>query len=175
VNELVIDPQMNVEKIDELELAMLEQGHFIELPVINTFTPGLYSREIFMPKGTLLTSKVHKTEHPYVILSGKAKVYKADGDFEELEAGFSGITQPNTRRVLYIEEDCKWVTFHPLSNEEESARVNGAEEEEILALIEDRIIEKALLPGTDKTVNDIYKSLLETQALTKGDTPCLGQ
>jgi hypothetical protein len=85
-----------------------------ELPLIHRFTPGLYSREIFMPKGTMIVSRVHKTEHPYAVLQGKALVWCPDAeDAEVLAAGHIGITMAGTRRVLYILEDCRWVTFHP--------------------------------------------------------------
>ena len=84
-----------------------------EMPVSHLFTPGLYVREIFMPAGTLLTSKIHKTEHPFVILSGKASVWIGDGEEVVLEGPYVGVTKPGTRRVLYIHEDMRWLTFHP--------------------------------------------------------------
>jgi hypothetical protein len=51
-------------RIDLLEMAMLETCAVIELPIVHRFTPGLYIREIFMPAGALVTSKIHKTEYP---------------------------------------------------------------------------------------------------------------
>lgn len=85
----------------------------VEMPVTHRFTPGMYAREIFMPAGTLLTSKIHKTEHQYVVISGKVSVWVGDGEEIVLEAGHVGITMPGTRRVLYIHEDTRWITFHP--------------------------------------------------------------
>jgi hypothetical protein len=32
---------------------------------------------------------------------------------QRIEAPYFGITKPATRRVLYIVEDCNWITFHP--------------------------------------------------------------
>ena len=60
------------ERIDRLEAVMLASGEPVELPLTHRFTPGLYAREIFMPAGTLLTSRIHNTAHPYVVLSGRA-------------------------------------------------------------------------------------------------------
>ena len=51
----------NDSRVDELELAMMENYPAVDLPLKHYFTKGLYCREIFMPKGTLLTSKIHKT------------------------------------------------------------------------------------------------------------------
>jgi mannose-6-phosphate isomerase-like protein (cupin superfamily) len=84
----------------------------VEMPLTHRFTPGLYVREIFMPKGTVVISRVHKTEHPYAVLQGRASVW-VDGGIVECRAGDIGVTKPGTRRVLLILEDCRWATFHP--------------------------------------------------------------
>lgn len=160
--------------IDDLDAFILDNLELIDLPVKHTFTPGLYSREIFMPKGSLLTSKIHRSEHPYVVLSGRAKVHIPGKGVEILEAGHSGITKANTRRALYIEEDCRWVTFHALSSEEELARKRGVDEDTLLEMIEERIIETKYLPGSDNVpLFDVYKSLMKEQ--NERGTPCLGQ
>lgn len=102
--------------IDELELAMLNHEP-IDCPVKHTFVPGMYIREIFMPKGkngkdNWITSMVHNTEHPYFILQGEVAVYSENDGVQFLKAGNAGITKPNTRRVLLILEDTIWVTVH---------------------------------------------------------------
>jgi hypothetical protein len=76
------------------------------------FVPGLYCREIFMPAGDIITSKVHKTEHVFIISKGKCSVSTKDGN-EILEAPHTGITYPGTKRALYIIEDTIWTTMHP--------------------------------------------------------------
>ena len=82
------------------------------LPVTHRFTPGLYAREIFMPKGSLVVSKIHRTEHPFVVISGHAAVWDESNGVQQLRGGHVGITKPGTRRVLFIHEDCRWITFH---------------------------------------------------------------
>ncbi len=81
-------------------------------PVTHRFTPSLYAREIFMPKGSFIVSRTHKTTHPYVISKGRVSVWSQDKGVEHLQAPFTGITTPGTQRVLYIHEDCVWTTFH---------------------------------------------------------------
>jgi hypothetical protein len=103
--------------IDKLELAMLNHEP-IDCPVKHTFVPGMYIREIFMPKGkegkdNWVTSMVHNTEHPYFVLKGEVEVYSENDGVQHLKTGDSGITTPNTRRVLLIIEDTVWVTCHP--------------------------------------------------------------
>ena len=100
------------QKVDVLQFS-LGQLPQVECPLVHRFTPGLYTREIFMPKGTLIISRVHKTEHPFAVLAGRATVWAEDGGVVTVEAGHLGITQPGTRRMLYILEDCRWATFHP--------------------------------------------------------------
>lgn len=85
----------------------------IDCPLIHRFTPKLYIREIFMPKGTLIISKIHKTEHPFVVTKGVVSVWIEGVGIQKITAPYTGITLPGTRRVLYIHEDCSWITFHP--------------------------------------------------------------
>jgi len=119
-----------IEKIDELEVVMAENFPIVNCPLTHRFTDGLYVREIFMPAGTLITSKIHKTQHQYFILKGAVSVWIDEGEEVYLEAPYIGITEPGTRRVLYIWEDCIWATSHPNPDNE------------TIEEIEERIIEK---------------------------------
>ncbi|NBU83469.1 MAG: hypothetical protein EBS21_02485 [Sphingomonadaceae bacterium] len=82
------------------------------LPPVHALTSGLYSRRLFMPAGSVIVSKIHRRQHQYVALSGVATVLTADGA-SRVTAGQSGITEPGTRRLLFIHEDSEWMTFHP--------------------------------------------------------------
>jgi len=86
-----------------------------DFPLVHTFTPGLYSRQILMPAGAILTSKVHRTEHQYVVSKGSLWVYSGVDGPQYLQAPHSGVTKPGTRRLLVIEFDTIWTTFHPTS------------------------------------------------------------
>lgn len=81
-------------------------------PPAHTLTPGLYSRNLFMPAGSIVVSKIHKKKHQYVILRGRVSVL-TEGGLEFLEAPYCGITEAGTRRVLLVHEDTEWITFHP--------------------------------------------------------------
>ena len=100
------------EKIDKVELAIATGMAQVDCPIRHIFTPGMYGREILMPKGTVVVSKIHKTEHPYVVSKGIAHVFIEGVGWQRIQAPFTGITKPMTRRVLLIEEDCIWTTFH---------------------------------------------------------------
>ncbi len=96
--------------IDQAEKLLLDCNPVV-MPLTHRFTKGMYIREIFMPKGTLLTSEIHKTNHPFVVSKGHCQVYDGD-DVIEIKAPYTGITEPNTRRLIYVEEDTIWTTFH---------------------------------------------------------------
>lgn len=101
------------EKIKDLE-ALIASLDPVVMPLRHIFTDGLYSRQIFMAAGTILTSRTHKTEHQFIVSKGKCIVN--DGEtIEEISAPYIGITKPGTKRAIYIEEDTLWTTFHATS------------------------------------------------------------
>jgi len=133
--------------IDELELAMIENFELVDCPIVNRFTDGMYVRETTMPTGALITSKIHKTQHTYFVMKGKAIVW-IDGVEHLIEAPYIGITEPNTRRVLYILEECTWATSHPNPDNEN------------LEELEERIIEKHDNPYLSLEIKDRISNLL---------------
>jgi len=105
-----------ISAIDRVESEMASMPS-VECPLEHFFTPGLYTRKIFMPKNTYVVSMKHKTTHPFFILKGQVAVLKEseDGGFEVeslYKGGDMGITKPNTKRFLFNIEDTTWVTCH---------------------------------------------------------------
>lgn len=130
--------------IDKAERILVDIDNPINCPLEHVFIPGMYIREIFMPAGTLITSKIHKTEHPFFILSGAVSVYNAENDETILMVeGYGGITKPGTRRVLYIHSDTIWRTHHKIGFITGIENDWSAEEKEVLLeKIEDILIHK---------------------------------
>ena len=102
------------DKIDRIENSIINELEPIECPLVHTFLPGMYIREVFMKKDLIVTSKVHDTVHPFVVLKGAVSVFSENDGEQLIEAPYFGITRPGTRRVLFIHSDCVWQTFHPL-------------------------------------------------------------
>lgn len=98
--------------IDRFEEAMAENVQLVEFPVVHQFTPGLYIREITMPRGAVLTSRIHKYEHPFVVTKGVVVVWDGQHEWHRIVAPFKGITKPGTRRILIVEEETVWTTYH---------------------------------------------------------------
>jgi hypothetical protein len=152
----------NDDRLDELEVAMLENCEPVHCLTTHMFTDGMYIREIFMPAGSLITSKVHKTEHPYIVSYGKVAVSIDGNDWIEITAPYTNITKPGTRRVLYILEDCIWTTFHIVDDmKSEYNDLNDDEKENIVKEIEEKILEPHInyLTGTD--IKQEYLKVLE--------------
>ncbi len=102
------DPE-DVMNLCDVELMKLPP---VECPLTHRFTPGMYIREIFMPKGSIVTSLLHLTTHPFFILKGDVNVYYPGLPVERYIAPYTGITKAGTRRLLYNNEDTVWITCH---------------------------------------------------------------
>jgi hypothetical protein len=152
----------NDQRIDELEAAIVDNFELVECPVVHRFTDGMYIREIFMPKDSLLTSKIHNTNHPYTISQGVAMVQMDAGEWIELAAPYTGITVAGTRRVLYILEDCIWTTYHPLGDMKLSYNdLTEVEKQNIVDEIENEIIEPHQNCITGTNIHLDYKEKID--------------
>jgi quercetin dioxygenase-like cupin family protein len=127
--ESLVRPEVN-DCIDALEGALLDRYQKADFPLAHTFMPGMYMREIFMAAGSKITSRIHKFRHPFFVLRGKVRVWQDGKGWELIEAPHCGITEPGTRRVLDVIEDCNWITIH-----------SNPDDTEDLEEIEARIIE----------------------------------
>lgn len=82
-----------------------------QLPLTHTFSDGIYAREIFMPKGSIVVGHIHTTRHLNIVSTGKAKVWY-NGSLKEIVAPYTFESDAGKRKVLYIEEDMFWTTIH---------------------------------------------------------------
>jgi hypothetical protein len=85
------------------------QTHF---PLEHTFEGGLYTRQIFMPKGAVVVSMIHKKQHPSFLLKGELSYLTDEGKIVMLKAPYTVFTQAGTQRVFYIHEDVIWTCVH---------------------------------------------------------------
>jgi len=97
--------------LNECEVAMHKVGSQ-DFPLKHYFTPGLYLREMFIPKGGWLTSKVHKTTHSYIVSMGVMNVITPD-ELVRVVAPYTGESKKGVRRMGFCLEDCIWTTIHP--------------------------------------------------------------
>lgn len=101
--------------IDELEEAVMRRAEPVYTPITHRFTTGMYSREMFIPGGTMVTSKIHKIQHQLVMLTGTLAIVDVHGNKDILRAPQVIITEPGTRRIVWALEDTKLIAFYPTS------------------------------------------------------------
>lgn len=154
--------QKDIHKIIDKAEAIIATGEPVVMPLTHRFTDGMYIREIFMPAGTLLTSKIHKTNHPFVVTQGKCVVF--DGNkIEHIQGPHTGITEQNTRRLLYIEEDTTWLTFH-VTDKTDVHEI----EKEIIQDRENNFLDKELLDQFNKVNRKNNKYIHKEELLCHG-------
>lgn len=161
MNEVITIEKTLTDKIDELESVMM-QYPAVDCPLHHRFIFGWYVREIFMQTGTWVTSMKHLTEHPYEVVTGKVSVFSETLGEQYLEAPYKGVTKANTRRVLYIHENCLWRTFHKIDIRPKDSSVEARIE--AVRLIEDRIL--------DKRENPLLGGRIKNNIITKNISEC---
>lgn len=92
----------------EREIEKLPQ---VDCPVWHYFAPGLYARCLLIPKDTVLTGAVHRTEH-LCIISGDISVTTDDDVRRITHAHFVISSKPGTKRAGYAHEATYWTTLH---------------------------------------------------------------
>ena len=108
INDFLAD-QVNKD-IEILEAEMFKHEQ-VEIPVEHLFVNGMYARKIIIPKGTMLTGRVHKFGYIDIMLSGDITVATPDGikrftGYNVFE-GFAG-----RKRAGCAHEDTHWITVH---------------------------------------------------------------
>lgn len=98
-------------QIKQLERELIATGAAIELEVIHHFAPGIYARELRIPAGTVLTGKTHKTTHLNVVSAGDITVW-TEGGMKRVQAPYTFVSQPGTKRAGLTHADTVWTTFH---------------------------------------------------------------
>lgn len=98
------------EQIERLEDEMRKAPQ-MELGTAHYFADGLYAREIFIPKGCLLTGKVHLAEHLNIVSLGDITVWTEQG-IKRVTAPFTMVSKPGTKRIGFAHADTVWTTVH---------------------------------------------------------------
>lgn len=107
-------------KILAIEAAMLQMPQ-IEIPIKHYFAPGLYLREMTMPRDSVVTGKIHKTEHICILAKGRVTVVTEEGKKEYVAPSVIHST-PGTKRALHAIDEVVWINCHhnPTNERDES-------------------------------------------------------
>ena len=90
--------------------ARMRQMPPVELTLRHFFSPGVYARELTIPAGVLLTGEIHKYQQLNILSKGTISVLLEDG-IHKIEAPFTVVSPPGTKRIAYAHTDCVWTTI----------------------------------------------------------------
>ena len=101
--------------VRDVQQQLSESPDVIDVPVQHHFAPGVYMRQMDAAAGTLVVSKMHRTEQMNILLKGSLTVATENG-IELLKAPCVLKSMPGTKRIGYFHEDSSWITIHPTSD-----------------------------------------------------------
>jgi hypothetical protein len=81
------------------------------LPIRNIFSNGIYVREIRIPAGMFVMGRIHRQEHPNILVQGSVIVLTEEG-VKRLDAPLHMLSPAGTKRFLYTLTDTIWTTIH---------------------------------------------------------------
>ena len=142
------------QKIAQLESAMLQTEGFSaecpDCPVTHFKAPGMYARQMLIPKGQLIIGKIHKHAHLNHITYGHVRVETEHGPME-IKGPHTFTSQIGTKRAVLALEDTLWTTYHLNPNDLDP------ENEDDMTQLEAEIIAKSYdeLPGP-ASHKDVY-------------------
>lgn len=98
------------DKVKALEAEMLKMPQ-VEMPAVHYFSQGVYAREITIPKGTVLTGKIHKYQQLNIMSKGDMSVLTEEG-IKRVKAPFAIVSPAGTKRIAFAHEESVWTTIH---------------------------------------------------------------
>lgn len=110
------------EKVVAIEVEMLKREQ-VEIPVRHYFSPGVYAREITIPKGATVTGKIHKFAQLNILSKGEMMVLTEEG-IRHVRAPFTVVSPPGTKRIAHALEECVWTTIHA-TDETDPAKIES--------------------------------------------------
>lgn len=97
------------EKVNRLEDALRSVPQ-VDCPIRHHFAPGIYAREITIPKGTVLTGAIHKQESLVVLSAGRLRLVTDDGTVE-ISAPYTLTCKAGAKNAALALEDSVWTNF----------------------------------------------------------------
>lgn len=99
-------------KMMALEKAIIGTENTVELEVKHYFAHFTYVRELLIPKGIVLTGKIHRYSCVNILSKGHVKVITDEGDYE-VKAPFTMVTCPGSKKAFAAIEESVWLNVHP--------------------------------------------------------------
>jgi len=110
MNQAVIDQERSRKLIKDAEDALLQLPQ-IKLEAKHYLCNGLYTRELWMPKGSAVTGKIHIKDHIVTIVYGDVTVRTDDG-LVRYTGYQTFVGKGGSKRALLMHEDTLWLATH---------------------------------------------------------------
>lgn len=98
------------DRIFAFEDEVMRKHEPVEVPIRHYFSDGVYAREMVVPKGVLLTGKIHKYTQLNMLLSGDVSVLLDDG-WVRVRAPYTTVQAPGAKRMFYAHEVSVWTVI----------------------------------------------------------------
>jgi len=98
--------------VDVIEALEQESLKHPQVPVKyrHYFAQGAYAREVTLPADCIVTGRVHKQSQINILSQGRLKVTTEHGVIE-VEAPFTLVSPPGTKRAVFTLTECVWTTI----------------------------------------------------------------
>lgn len=106
--------------------------------IVNHFiATGVYVRQLDLQRGVMAVGRIHKFDHVFMLIKGKAKLWSSDlKQVNIIEAPFISSSKAGVFKAVICLSDCTFVTAHS-TNGIEDELLNATSDEEIKALFTD--------------------------------------
>jgi hypothetical protein len=99
---------INIEAV-ELAMLLLPNEQKVSVPVHHYFGPGVYIRQITIPKGSFAIGHEQRFDHTNILLQGAVAMYEETG-VKVLQAPMIFTGKPG-RKIGMAIEDCVWLNI----------------------------------------------------------------
>lgn len=105
-------------KMEALEDSIQNSGAMVELECKHYFAHGTYTRELFIPKHTVLTGRIHLHSTINIISQGKIRVVTDESEYD-IEAPHTFVSGAMVKKAGFTLEDTIWLNVFPWDGDEE--------------------------------------------------------
>jgi len=117
MNQLVnLEHREKMASLEEAILASPGNINITELECNHYFSHGLYTRELHIPAGVVITGKIHRHSNVNILSKGKV-VAVTDKGRVELEAPHTLVSGELVKKAIYAIEDSVWINCMPWDKE----------------------------------------------------------
>lgn len=108
-------------RVERLESALLTVPQ-VDCPIRNHFAPGVYAREISIPKGTVLVGAIHRMDNLVIVSKGRLQLVTEDGT-KEVAAGETLLCKAGAKNAAVALEDTTWTNVFANPDDEQDTAV----------------------------------------------------